>query len=104
LRSAQGRGTRLRQGFGGRARKIKGVLARGRFHIDFFCCSRGENQMKASTKNEVAGSVHEVKGKVKQTIGRMANDPGLEGEGIGEKIGGKIQKTIGRVQKVVEKP
>jgi uncharacterized protein YjbJ (UPF0337 family) len=34
----------------------------------------------------------------------MANDPGLEGEGIGEKIGGKIQKTIGRVQKVVEKP
>jgi uncharacterized protein YjbJ (UPF0337 family) len=109
--------TRLRQGYGGlraagfggqvrkiKGRKTKGVLTRGRVHTVFFCCTRGENQMKASTKNEVAGSVHEVKGKVKQTIGRVANDPGLEGEGIGEKIGGKIQKTIGRVQKVVEKP
>jgi uncharacterized protein YjbJ (UPF0337 family) len=93
-----------KDGAPGKSTENQRRLARGRVHIDFFCCSRGENQMKASTKNEVAGSVHEVKGKVKQTIGRMANDPGLEGEGIGEKIGGKIQKTIGRVQKVVEKP
>ena len=60
--------------------------------------------MKASTKNEVAGSVHEVKGKIKQTIGRIGNDPGLEGEGVGERIGGKIQKKFGQAQRVVERP
>jgi len=60
--------------------------------------------MKPSTENEVAGTVHEVKGKIKETVGRVTNDPNLEGEGIGEQIGGKVQKKIGQVQKVIEKP
>jgi uncharacterized protein YjbJ (UPF0337 family) len=45
-----------------------------------------------------------VKGKIKETVGRVTNDPNLESEGIGERIGGKVQKKIGQVQKVVEKP
>jgi uncharacterized protein YjbJ (UPF0337 family) len=44
-----------------------------------------------------------VKGKVKEKIGQVTNDPDLEGEGKGEKIGGKIQKKIGDVEKVFEK-
>ena len=60
--------------------------------------------MKPSTENEIAGRVHEVKGKIKEKVGELTNDPDLEGEGIGEKIGGKIQKKIGQFQKVVEKP
>ena len=60
--------------------------------------------MKSSTHDEIAGSVHEVKGKIKETVGRVTNDPNLEGEGIGEQIGGKVQKKIGQVQKVIEKP
>jgi uncharacterized protein YjbJ (UPF0337 family) len=60
--------------------------------------------MKSSTENEIAGRVHEVKGKIKEKVGALTNDPDLEGEGIGEKIGGKIQKKIGQFQKVVEKP
>ncbi len=60
--------------------------------------------MKPSTENEIAGRVHEVKGKIKEKVGQLTNDPDLEGEGIGEKIGGKIQKKIGQFQKVVEKP
>jgi uncharacterized protein YjbJ (UPF0337 family) len=60
--------------------------------------------MKPSTENEVVGTVHEVKGKIKETVGRVTNDPNLEGEGIGEKIGGTVQKKIGQVQKVIEKP
>jgi uncharacterized protein YjbJ (UPF0337 family) len=60
--------------------------------------------MKPSTKNEIAGNVHEVKGKVKEKVGRLTNDPDLEGEGIGEKIGGKVQKKIGQLEKVIEKP
>ena len=60
--------------------------------------------MKPSTENEVVGTIHEVKGKIKETVGRVTGDPNLEGEGIGEKIGGKVQKKIGQVQKVIEKP
>jgi len=59
--------------------------------------------MKPSTKDRIAGTVHEVKGKVKQKVGELANDPGLKGEGIGEIIAGKIQKKIGQVEKAVEK-
>jgi len=60
--------------------------------------------MKPSTENEIAGKVHEVKGKIKQKMGRLTNDPDLEGEGIGEKIAGKVQKKIGQLEKVFEKP
>ncbi len=60
--------------------------------------------MKPSTQNEIAGKVHEVKGKLKQKVGQVTNDPDLETEGLGEKIAGKVQKKIGQVEKVVEKP
>ena len=59
--------------------------------------------MKPSTENEIAGKVHEVKGKIKEKVGQLTNDPDLEGEGIGEKIGGKVQKKIGQVKKVLGK-
>jgi uncharacterized protein YjbJ (UPF0337 family) len=59
--------------------------------------------MKPSTKNEIAGKVHEVKGKIKEKAGQLTNDPDLEAEGIGEKIGGKVQKKIGQVKKVLGK-
>ena len=60
--------------------------------------------MNRSTEDQATGTFHEVKGKVKEKIGQMTNDPDLEGEGIGEKIAGKIQKKIGQVEKVIEKP
>lgn len=60
--------------------------------------------MKASTENELAGKVHEAKGKIKEKLGHLTNDPDLEGEGIAEKIVGKVQKVIGRGQKAIEKP
>jgi len=60
--------------------------------------------MKPSTENQIAGKVHEVKGKIKEKVGRLTNDPDLEGEGIGEKIAGKVQKKIGQLERVVEKP
>lgn len=60
--------------------------------------------MKPSTKNEVAGKIHEVKGTIKEKVGHLTNDPDLEGEGIGEKMAGKIQKKIGQVEKIFEKP
>ena len=44
--------------------------------------------MRSSTENEVAGKVHEVKGAVKEKVGRVTDDPNLEDEGTGEKIAG----------------
>jgi uncharacterized protein YjbJ (UPF0337 family) len=60
--------------------------------------------MKPSTQDKLAGRVHEVKGTIKEKVGKLTSDPDLEGEGIGEKIGGKIQTVIGTVEKVIEKP
>jgi len=60
--------------------------------------------MKPSTKNEIAGKIREVKGKAKEKVGQLTNDPDLEAEGLGEKIAGKVQKKIGRVEKAIEKP
>ena len=60
--------------------------------------------MMPGTDDEIAGQIHEVKGTVKENVGRLTNDPDLEGEGIGERIAGKIQKKIGQVKKVFEKP
>ena len=60
--------------------------------------------MQPSTKDEIAGKIHEVKGTIKEKTGQLTNDADLEGEGIGEKIAGKIQKKISQVGKVIEKP
>ena len=60
--------------------------------------------MKASTKNEIKGKAHEVKGKIKEKIGHLTNNSRLEGQGIGEKIAGKAQQKLGQMEKVVEKP
>lgn len=60
--------------------------------------------MKPSTKDETIGKIHEVKGKVKEKIGRLTDNPKLEGEGIGEKLAGKVRKKIGQIEKIMEKP
>jgi uncharacterized protein YjbJ (UPF0337 family) len=57
--------------------------------------------MKESTKDETKGQLHELKGKVKEKVGKATNDPDLEAEGQGENLGGKIQKKIGQVEKVL---
>lgn len=59
--------------------------------------------MKDSTKDKVQGAVHEAKGKVKEKVGQLTNNPRVEDEGTDEKVGGKIQKKIGDVEKVFEK-
>lgn len=56
--------------------------------------------MKQSTEDKAKGTFHEVKGKVKEKVGRATNNPDLEAEGQVEKIGGKVQKKIGQVEKV----
>ena len=57
--------------------------------------------MKASRKDDVAGKIHEVKGTVKEKVGKLTNNPDLEAEGAVEKVAGKVQKKIGQVKKVL---
>jgi uncharacterized protein YjbJ (UPF0337 family) len=59
--------------------------------------------MKESTKDKVTGTAHELKGAVKEKIGKATNNPNLQDQGTDEKVGGKIQKKIGDVEKVFEK-
>jgi uncharacterized protein YjbJ (UPF0337 family) len=57
--------------------------------------------MKSSTKDKAQGTFHEVKGKVKEKVGRATNNLDLEVEGQVEEIAGKVQKKIGQVKKVL---
>ena len=59
--------------------------------------------MKQSSKDQAEGTLHEVKGKVKEKFGRATNNPNLENEGTDENVGGKVQKKVGQVERVFEK-
>ncbi len=60
--------------------------------------------MKQGSKDEAEGTFHDLKGTIKNKVGKLTNNPDLEDEGTVEKIGGKIQKKIGQVEKVIERP
>ena len=59
--------------------------------------------MENSTQDRVEGKFHEMKGKAKEKVGQVTNNPNLETEGQDEKVAGKVQKKIGDVEKVFEK-
>ena len=59
-------------------------------------------------KNRIEGSIKEVKGAAKETIGKVVGDAKLEGEGKAQRAEGKIQNAIGgladKVRDAVKKP
>ena len=44
--------------------------------------------MKSSIRDKAEGTLHEVKGKVKEVTGKITDNPKLEAEGKAEKIAG----------------
>lgn len=58
--------------------------------------------MKDSSKDQAQGKFHEVKGKVKEKVGRATKNPNLQEEGQDEKVAGKVQKKVGQIEKVLE--
>ena len=46
-------------------------------------------------KDRIAGAAKEIKGSVKETIGKVVGDAKLEGEGKADKAEGKIQNAVG---------
>ena len=59
--------------------------------------------MRDSTKDKVEGAAHELKGAVKEKVGKVVGKPDLEDEGTAEKVGGKVQNKVGDIEKVFEK-
>ena len=59
--------------------------------------------MKSNTKNSAEGKIHQVRGKIKETIGKIVNNHELEIEGKVESAKGKIQEKIGEIGKVIAK-
>jgi uncharacterized protein YjbJ (UPF0337 family) len=57
--------------------------------------------MKSSTKDQAEGAFHQIKGKIKEVVGELSDNPKLEAEGTGEKIAGKVQEKIGKVKNVL---
>ncbi len=57
--------------------------------------------MNESTKDDLQGKAHELKGAVKELAGQLTNQPDLAADGQAEKLGGTIQKKIGQVEKVL---
>jgi uncharacterized protein YjbJ (UPF0337 family) len=59
--------------------------------------------MKSSTKDNAEGKMHQVKGKVKETIGKVVGNDDLEAEGKIENLHGKVQEKVGEAKKIVGK-
>ncbi len=49
-------------------------------------------------KDRVVGSAKQIKGTVKQAIGKAVGDTKLESEGNADKIEGKVQNAIGGIK------
>jgi len=59
--------------------------------------------MKSSTRDQIKGKFHELKGKAKAKAGQVTNDPNLKAEGLVEHRAGKVQKKLGQIEQVFEK-
>ena len=52
-------------------------------------------------KDRIEGSLHQAKGKIKETLGKVTGDAKTEAEGKAEKAAGKVQNTVGGVKDAV---
>jgi len=53
-------------------------------------------------KDRVAGSAKQVKGTIKEVVGKAVGDTKLESEGKADKIEGKIQNAVGGLKDVLK--
>ena len=55
--------------------------------------------MKSSTRDQIKGKFHELKGKAKAKAGQVTNDPNLKAEGLVEHRAGKVQRSLARLNR-----
>ena len=53
-------------------------------------------------KDRIAGSAKEVKGAVKQVIGKAVGDNKMQSEGVADKTEGKVQNAIGGLKDTIK--
>jgi uncharacterized protein YjbJ (UPF0337 family) len=53
-------------------------------------------------KDRIVGVAHQVKGAVKDTIGRVTGDAKTQAEGAAEKAAGKVQNIVGGAKDALE--
>ena len=49
-------------------------------------------------KDRIAGAGKQIKGSIKEGVGKVTGDAKLEGEGKADKAEGKIQNTVGGIK------
>lgn len=59
--------------------------------------------MNSSTRDKAEGMFHEIKGKARETAGKLTDNPKLQVKGTVEKVAGKIQTKVGQVKQVLGK-
>ena len=59
--------------------------------------------MKSSTKDKIKGSFHEMKGTMKEEVGKITNDRNLKAEGKAAKKVDKVEHRIGHAKQAVAK-
>ena len=52
-------------------------------------------------KDEVKGKGNQIKGAIKDKIGKVTNNPGLEAEGEAERLQGQVQETVAKGRRKV---
>ena len=57
--------------------------------------------MKTSTKDRIKGSFHEVKGTIKEEVGKATSNRELKAEVKAEKRAGKVEQQIGHAKEAV---
>ena len=66
-------------------------------------CSLGYSRKKIMDRDRIAGSEIQIKGAVKQVLGKAVGDAKLESEGKADLIEGKVQNTIGGLKDTVNR-
>ena len=64
-------------------------------------CSLWENVVM--DKDRIAGAAKEIKGSVKETIGKAVGDAKLQSDGKADKVEGKVQNAIGGLKDALKK-
>ena len=59
--------------------------------------------MKSSRQDDAEGKLHEVKGSIKEFVGKVTRNRKMVRKGKAEKAAGKVQEKVGQVKEVLGK-
>jgi len=62
-----------------------------------------EKLNKSGNQDQLEGTFHEIKGRIKEIAGTISDNPKLHIEGTVEKLAGKTQSKAGQIKKVLGK-